>query len=105
MTSSVKTPIVRGVEVSSSRFVMLDLGNCPRTGDAMGRLFMPDKLQLKWRDDQLCVCSAYGRELRSDGLEWLDGRRSGRSFLTPGANPVFVDETPDWVLYLAEQHA
>jgi hypothetical protein len=66
---------------------------------------MPDKLQLKWRDDQLCVCSAYGRLLRADGAEWLDARRTGRSFLTPGARQVFVPETPDWVRTLAEQYA
>lgn len=101
----VKTPIVREAEITTSRFVMLDLSNCPRDGDSMGKMYLPDSLQLKWRNDQLVVCAAYGRVLRADGLEWLDGRRSGRSYLTPGNKPVFVDDIPDWVRALAERYA
>lgn len=97
-----KTPVVVDVEQTSSVYVGLTIENCPRSASTMGRVFLPDHVQLKWRDGKLTVCGAFGRELRADGGVWLDGRRTGRSFLTPAHE--LQKDTPDWVLELVRQY-
>lgn len=92
--------------MTDHRTVLIDVANCPRMGTRTGMLFLPDRLHLEWRDGALTMCSLHGRRMRTDGMEWLDGRRDGRAFLHTVKPPPYRldDDTPEWVRDLVRIH-
>lgn len=104
-TSTKGDPIVGKVTATDFRTVLIELQNCAREGTGTGNVFVPDRLLLEWHDRTLTRCSLGGRRLRVDGLEWIDGRRSFRSFVPEfGQEKTLDPETPDWVLQLVKQY-
>lgn len=102
-TDSKGEPITAVQELVDRRHVRVAVGNCVRMGNGTGGLFLPDTLQLAWRNGQVMNVLLSGRELRTDGYQWVDGRRSTRQYVT-GAGQM-DPETPDWVLQLISAHA
>lgn len=88
-------PVSALQEKVDKRHVRIALGNCARMGDGMGGLFLPDTLQIVWRDRVVMFVHVSGKRLRMDGYHWIDARRCGRQYAqAPGVlDPV----TPDWV--------
>lgn len=107
MTGGKGAPVVGRSAVSDQRQVEVELSNCVRHVEPLtGHMFIPDRLILTYLDGRLVRCSLTGRRLRADGGEWIDGRRTGRSFVSTyrGAIRSTLDDgTPDWVRELADR--
>lgn len=101
-TDTKGSPIAALQERVDRRHIRLALGNCPRMGDGVGGLFLPDTLQIVWRNRVVMHAHLSGRRLRLDGHHWIDARRSGRQYVqAPGR---LAPETPDWVHELLSQY-
>lgn len=78
-----------------ARTVVLTLGNCARTSDGIGGMFLPDELEIEWRNDVLVDAILSGRRLRSDGNPFLHEKSAWVSFVGDHA-----PDMPEWVAEL-----
>lgn len=86
----------KGPPLVSAAEVDLRLGNCPRTHDLAGGLFMPDRLVLTWKGSELVDCVLFGERLRTDGNPYVLPTRAAVEYPSGTA--------PEWVRDLIRQH-
>lgn len=98
-------PVVLSAATVDMRVVNLSLGNTSRMGDDQGGVFLPDKLNLEWRNDVLTKVKLSGRALRTDGNPWITEARRARIYLAEPHWPTLEADTPDWVLRLIKEHS
>lgn len=94
-------PVVTELTVVA-RTVLLRLGNCSRMADGIGYTFLPEELEIEWRNGDLMEAVLTGTRLRADGNPFVAAPVSYRSFMGHGGK--LAPDTPHWVSDLVNEY-
>lgn len=97
--------MVRDALTVDTRVVRLALMNGSRTSDGIGNTFVPDTLNIEYRDGALSFVSLVGPKLRADGNPYLTETAGRRVFMQAGTvQSKLSDDTPEWVRELVTRY-
>lgn len=96
-------PVVHAITMQA-RTIVLTLGNCSRMADGIGYTFLPEELEIEWRNGRLMDAVLTGPRLRADGNPFVAKQISSRSFV-PHYVGKLAPDTPEWVSKLIDEYA